>query len=113
MAATTAPKARAQRRSWPLAEKRRIVELSLGAGATVLAIAREHGVRTASLHRWMSLYRAGKLDAQVRSGPHVVGPAVSAPFVPVRLVSEVRGTQPAARPDVTAVRSGIVQLVLV
>jgi transposase-like protein len=113
MAATTAPKARAPRRSWPPAEKRRIVELTLRAGASVLAIAREHGVRPNSLHRWRTLYRTGKLDAQVLSvlsAPHVAGPAGSATFVPVGLVSEVRRSQPAARPDAAAGRSGIVQL---
>jgi transposase-like protein len=44
MAGPTAPK-RAPRRSWPAAEKRRIVELTLRPGASLLAIAREHGPR--------------------------------------------------------------------
>jgi hypothetical protein len=85
-----------------LERKRRIVELTLRAGASVLAIAREHGVRPNSLHRWRTLYRAGKLDAQILSGPHVASPAASATFVPVSLISEVRSPQPAAHPDAAA-----------
>jgi transposase-like protein len=112
MAATTAPKARAPRRSWPSAEKRRIVELTLRAGASVLAIARDHGVRPNSLHRWRTLYRAGKLGGKVLSAPYVAGSPESTTFVPVSLVSEVRRSQPAAAPDAPAFRGGIVQLVL-
>jgi transposase-like protein len=66
MAARKAPEQRAPRRRWPLAEKRRIVELTLGEGASLLAVAREHGVHPNSLGRWKALYRAGKLDAQVK-----------------------------------------------
>lgn len=113
MAATPAAKQRAPRRHWPPAEKRRIVELTLRAGASVLAIAREHGVHPNSVHQWKALYRAGKLDAQVKPAPRVAGPAASATFVPVSLVPAVRRPQPAARPDAPAYRSGILQLVLV
>jgi transposase-like protein len=115
MAATKAPKERAPRRHLPPAEKRRIVELTLRAGTSVLAIAREHGVHPNSLHHWKALYRAGKLDAEVKSikaSPRVAGPAASATFVPVSLVPAVRSPQPAARPDGAVCRSGIVQLVL-
>jgi transposase-like protein len=112
MAATTAPKQRAPRRRWPSAEKRRIVELTLRAGVSVRAIAREHGVHSTSLHHWKALYRAGKLDAQVKSSPRVSGPAASATFFPVSVVPEVRRSQRPARPDAVACRSGIVQLVL-
>jgi transposase-like protein len=83
----------------------------LRTGASVLAIAREHGVRPNSLHRWRALYRAGKLNAQVLAAPRIAGPAASATFVPVSLASEVRRSQPASRPDAAAC-SGIVQLVL-
>jgi transposase-like protein len=112
MAATKAPTQRAPRRRWPLAEKRRIVELTLGEGASVLAIAREHGVHPNSLGQWKALYRAGKLDAQVKSAPRVHAPAASATFVPASVVPAVRRPQPAARADAAACRSGIVQLVL-
>jgi transposase-like protein len=112
MAATPAPKQRAPRRRLPPAEKRRIVELTLGEGASLLAIAREHGVHPNSLGQWKALYRAGKLDAPVKPTARVAGPAASATFVPVSVVPEVRRPQPTTRSDATAGRSGIVQLVL-
>jgi hypothetical protein len=58
------------------------------------------------------LYRAGKLDAQVKPAPRVAGPAASATFFPVSVVPEMRRPQPAARPDAATGRSGIVRLVL-
>jgi transposase-like protein len=112
MAATPAPKQRAPRRNWPAAEKRRIVELTLRAGASLGAIAREHGVHPNSLGQWKALYRAGKLDAPVKPTTRVAGRAASATFVPVSVVPEVRRPQPATRSDAAAVRGGIVQLVL-
>lgn len=60
MAAAKAPKQRAPYRRWPLAEKRRIVELTLAIGASARAIAREHGLHPNSLCQWRALYRAGK-----------------------------------------------------
>jgi transposase-like protein len=113
MAATKAPKERAPRRRWLLAEKRRIVELTLRPGASVLAIAGEHAVHPNSLHLWRALYRAGKLDASVKPAPRIAGPGASATFFPVKVVPEVCSPQPAARPDAAACRSGIVQLVLI
>jgi transposase-like protein len=113
MAKTTeSPTQRVPRRRWPPAEKRRIVELTLGEGTSVLAIAREHGVHPTSLNHWRALYRAGKLDAQVKSAPRAPGPAASATFVPVNVLPAVRRPQLATRPDAAASRSSIVQLVL-
>jgi transposase-like protein len=96
----------------PLTEKRRIVELTLQAGASVPVIAREHGVHPNSVHQWRTLYRSGQLDAPVKPTPRVAGLAANATFVPVSLVSEVRSAQPAAHPNSTGCCSGIVQLVL-
>jgi transposase-like protein len=112
-AAAKAPKEREPRRHRPLAEKRRIVELTLRAGASVRAIALEQGVHPASLSHWKALYRAGKLDAQDQSAPRVAAaPAASATFVPVSLVRGVRKPQPAARLDATACGRSVVQLML-
>jgi transposase-like protein len=113
MAATSAPKQRAQRRSWPPAEKRRIVELTLREGASIPGIAREHGVHPNSLGQWKALYRAGKLDTPVKPAARVAGRAANATFVPVSVVSEVRRPQPATGCDAAVGRTGIVQLVLV
>jgi transposase len=112
MAATKAPKQHVPRRDWPPAEKRRIVELTLRAGASLGAIAREHGVHPNSLYQWKALYLAGKLDAQVNSTPRLPSAEPGATFVPVSVVRAVRGPQPTARADAAAGRSGIVQLVL-
>ena len=63
MAGAKAPKERAPHRHWPMAEKRRIVELTLRPGTSLVAIAREHDVNSNNVYRWKRLYRAGKLDA--------------------------------------------------
>jgi transposase-like protein len=102
----------APRRRWPAAEKRRIVELTLREGASLLTIAREHGVHPNSLGQWKALYRAGKLDEPVKPRARVGGASASATFVPVRVVSEMRMPQPATCSDAAVTRSGIVQLVL-
>src|SRR5450755_1111372 len=108
MAATESSTQRAQRSRWPAAEKRRIVELTQRPGASVPAIAREHGVNPNSLYRWTRFYCAGKLDAQVKSAPRVASLGASATFVPVNVVRAMRSPQPAARSDAAASRSGIV-----
>lgn len=48
-----------QRRS--IAEKRRIVEETLAAGASVARVARAHGVNANQVFQWRRLYRAGRL----------------------------------------------------
>jgi transposase len=48
-----------QRRS--IAEKRRIVEGTLAAGASVARVARVHGVNANQVFQWRRLYRAGRL----------------------------------------------------
>jgi transposase-like protein len=112
MAAAKSPPQRAPRRHLPPAEKRRIVELTLVEGASVVAIAHEHGVHPNSLSQWKALYRAGKLDAPAKPRARFAGPAASATFVPVSVAPEVRRPQPATRSDAAVGRSGIVQLVL-
>jgi transposase len=111
VAETTAPSPRALRRRWAPAEKRRIVELTLHAGASVAAIAREHGVNRSNLRQWQSLYRAGKLDSQGKSASAVAGPTTSATFVPVNVVRPVRPPM-AAHSDSQISKSVVVQLVL-
>jgi len=51
-----------QRRS--IAEKRRIVEETLVAGASVAKVARAHGVNANQVFGWRRLYRAGRLGEQ-------------------------------------------------
>jgi transposase-like protein len=112
MAAPKNPKLRAARRSWPPAEKRRIVELTLSAGASVTTIARENGVHPNSVYHWGALYRTGKLDAQAKPAPGATGPALSATFMPVRVVPQGRSATSTVQPDAAASRRDVVQLVL-
>ncbi len=44
-----------------VAEKRRIVEETLGEGASVARVARTHGVNANQVFQWRRLYRAGRL----------------------------------------------------
>jgi transposase len=73
-----------QRRS--LQERRRIVEATLVAGASVAQVAEAYGVRASQVFQWRKLYREGRL------GDHGVS---SAKLVPVRFAdataSEVLG----------------------
>ena len=121
MAGTKAPKERAPHRHWPIAEKRRIVELTLCPGASLVAIAREHDVNPNNVYRWKRLYRAGKLDVPMKPTAHVAGPAANVTFMPVSVVPEMRSAglsqqravpQMSVRPDEAASRSSVVQLVL-
>src|ERR1700724_316070 len=107
MAAAKASKQHAPRRHRPPAEKHRLVELTLRAGASVSAIAQEHDVHPNSLYRWQALYRAGKLEM---SAPDMGPVASSATFVPVNIVPAMRRPQPATRPDAEVCGSGVVQL---
>ncbi len=112
MAATPAPKQRATRRRLSPAEKRRIVELTLVEGASLPAIAREHGVHPNSLGQWKSRYLAGQLDTPHNPAARVRSTVASAMFVPVSVVAEVRRAQSAASCDSAIARSAVMQLVL-
>jgi transposase len=104
------PKQNAPRRHWPPAEKRRFVELTLRPGASLCAIAREHGLYPNSLRQWKALYLAGSLEAA--SAPRM---AANATFVPVTIApAMMRTPQPAARSDAGAGARGssVLQLVL-
>jgi transposase len=48
-------------RHWSTEEKRRIVELTHRAGASINTIAREHDVHPTVLSQWRKLYREGEL----------------------------------------------------
>jgi transposase len=54
--------AAAVRRSWPLAEKRRIVELTMQPGASVQSVAKKYQLDPPTLSSWRTLYRQGSLD---------------------------------------------------
>jgi transposase-like protein len=84
MAGSKASNRRGTRRRRPLAEKRRLVELTLRDGASIRSVAREHGVNRNSLYQWLALYRAGKLNT---SGSQRAGAGMpNATFLPVTVV---------------------------
>jgi transposase len=54
----------AQRQRRSIAEKRRIVEETLAAGASVARVARGHGINANQVFGWRRLYLAGRLGEQ-------------------------------------------------
>ena len=110
MTASKAAEHRAARRQWSRAEKRRIVELTLGAGSSTRAVALEHGVHATSLSHWKALYRVGKLDEQRIKR---VRPATAtATFLPVNIAPDVRVTQRSTPLHDAHQQSSVVQLML-
>lgn len=81
-AATPRPK----RKSRSELERRKIVEETLVTGASVMKVARVHGVRPNQVHHWRRLYRQGLLGSPTATG-----------LVPVTITDTVeRGTAPRA-----------------
>jgi transposase len=90
---------RPQRRKHSIAEKRRIVEATLAAGASVARVAREHGVNANQVFGWRRLYQRGLLGGNV--------PSVA--LVPVK-VTEGAATPVPPDAAVAATPTGSIQL---
>ena len=73
------------RRHRSIAEKRRIVEETLVAGASVAAVARSHSMNANQLFGWRKLYRTGRLGASAQ-----LGVESSVALLPVRVAEENR-----------------------
>jgi transposase len=74
--ASKTPTAKRQHRSAD--EKRRIVEETLAAEASVARVARAHGVNANQLFQWRRLYRAGKLgNAPITAAARLLPVSVS------------------------------------
>jgi transposase-like protein len=68
-----------RRRYRTLEEKRQIVEKTLGKGASVARVAREHGVNANLVFNWRKLYQKGQLGRPTKLLPaHVEDPARAA-----------------------------------
>ena len=67
-------------RRWSVEEKRRIVELTHLAGASINAIASEHGLHPSVISQWRKLYREGKLAERSSRETETSKPAM---FLPV------------------------------
>ena len=109
MAAAKAAGQIARRRRRQPAEKRRLVELTLRAGASIREIAREHGLHPNSLRAWKALYRAGMLEVPAQSTPSIRADRASATFVPVSIVPAALRARPMS-PDSQPCCGAVVQL---
>ena len=109
MAAAKAAGQIARRRRRQPAEKRRLVELTLRAGASIREIAREHGLHPNSLRAWKALYRAGMLEVPAQSTRSIRADRASATFVPVSIVPAALRARPMS-PDSQPCCGAVVQL---
>ena len=100
-------------RSWPMAEKRRIVAETLVAGASVSVVARRYDVNANQVFKWRR---------ELAAGDQVALPAPRCEFVPTGVFAEVDGKMPArahdddCQPDATArpaACSGLIEIDLV
>lgn len=78
---------RKARRSWPMAEKRRIVAETLVLGASVSVVARRHDVNANQVFKWRR---------ELAAGDRAALPAPACEFVPIGVFAEVDGKVPAA-----------------
>jgi transposase len=90
---------RPQRRKHSIAEKRRIVEATLAAGASVALVARENGVNANQVFGWRRLYQRGLLGGNV--------PSVA--LVPVKVTESAAAPVP-PDPATAAAPTGSIQL---
>ena len=101
---------RKARRSWPMAEKQRIVAETLVSGASVSVVARRHDVNANQVFKWRR---------ELAAGDRAALPAPSCEFVPIGVFAEVDGKTPApaegddGQSDATtrpAARSGLIEI---
>jgi transposase len=90
------------RRRRSAVERRRIVEETLEAGASVARVALKYGVNANQVFQWRRLYRDGKLGA---------GPESAMKLLPVG-VAEARETPEAEPGEVVRERSGAIHIEL-
>ena len=67
------------RRSWSVAEKRQIVELTLEPGASVALVARAHGVNANQVFSWRRAFERGKLVELASTSTALLPVTVSTP----------------------------------
>ncbi|MBV8106382.1 MAG: transposase [Hyphomicrobiales bacterium] len=91
----------ANRRSWSMAERQRIVEAALTPGASVAGVARAHDVNANLVFKWIRRSREGWRDRRCASR-RSPGADAAQSFVPVRLVAP----EPTALRDADAGKGG-------
>jgi transposase len=90
-----------ERRIWTKEQRRKIVEETLKAGASVSLIARAHDVNANQVFKWRKLYREGRLE--VRPADGTLGK-----LLPVKISDVKRSTD--ERPRGKSRRSGIIEI---
>jgi transposase len=85
---------RRQRRS--IAEKRNIVEQTMLPGASIAAVARQHGVNANLVHYWRNLYRRGRLGEKRPENIRLLPVSVSEPVVSPVIAGEGKGCSASA-----------------
>lgn len=88
------------RRMRTKSERRRIVEETLVAGASVSRVARSHDVNANQVFNWRRLYRAGQLEIE----------SSSASLLPVTITGPVERPQRVSRKAVRKNRSGTIDI---
>ena len=85
------------RKRWALSEKRRIVELTLAAGASVAQVAQAEGVNANQVFQWRRAYQNGDLPAGGSTAllPVVIGaePAAVAQIEPAPEIVQAAATE--------------------
>lgn len=99
-----------KRRFRAVEEKRRIVEETLQPGASVVRVARAHGVNANQVFGWRRLYRQGRLERKESETPSLLPVRVTNAAVPgARCMSAATRRTPSGPP---AGRAGVIQLEL-
>jgi len=86
-----------RRRSWSVAEKAAIIAESYGAGDTVCAVARRHGLTPQQLFAWRRLARQSAMAPPPMFVPAIVGP--TEPERPTATLSPRRTRRRRSRSD--------------
>jgi len=76
-----------ERRTWPVSEKRRIVELSLQPNFSVNAIAKQFDLDAPTISSWRTMYRNGKLQNELQEQREPLPK-----LLPVTITDPARGT---------------------
>ena len=80
MSSTLVRKPSGVKRTWSIAEKRRVVELTMHEGVSVSSVAKQYNIRLPILSTWRKLYRNGKLGEKASEHPSIL-----AGFLPVNI----------------------------
>ena len=98
----TETRTKPKRRMRTKAERRRVVEETLVAGASVARVARTHGVNANQVFNWRRLYRAGQLGAE----------SCAPTLLPVKLTDTVEEAEPESGEAVQKTPSGVIDIEL-